>query len=170
MISQFRLAQQFTVWNFPTISSLLQNTVHATLFFCLNLQFGPYYSLAISHRTATATLNQPNQTALVLCSNRTLNFKALCMHMMYSMYMHSCLNTYLKLWEVAKRENMTLSCLVHTCGSGGHRCMYVAAPVYVSDRCAQFLCAIKLLWSCVFLHAVVCTWTVCQACRTGLLT
>lgn len=68
---------------------------------------------------------------------RSLDVMVLCVHMQYSMRLHSCLNTCL-------RDNMRL-----TKYAGAHACMHVNAPVYVSD-CIACLSPLKSLWVSVW--------------------
>lgn len=78
---------------------------------------------------------------------------SLCVHMLYSMRMLSCLNTCL-------RENMRLNCLsAQVCG---HACIHVNAPVYVTE-CIACLSPPKSPW--VFVWARECTCRSVRVCR-----
>lgn len=108
-------------------------------------------------------------TATVLDLIRSLDIMALCVHMLYSMCMHSCLNTCL-------RENMRLNCLPEYAGM--HAYIHVNAPVFVICDCIACLSPPKnpqvSVWvcervcECLFMCAFVCMWTVFQASSRAL--
>lgn len=82
-------------------------------------------NLALPRLHGTVMLQRPfTQPATVLNPITSLGIMAQWVHMLCSMCMHSCLNTCL-------REKMCLNCV--SARGCMHACIYVNAPVYVSD-------------------------------------
>lgn len=124
-------------------------------------------SIALPRLHNDAPQKQPFNIATVLFSIRSLHIMALCVHVLYSMHMHSCLNTCL-------RENMCLSCpsgqvcghvRMHAC-TWMHLCMCIAClsppkSPRVSLRARECVCECLLMrvmcvhvCFCVYVHSV----------------